>query len=82
MIAQAMMRFDNPGSVAEYFGEQLFYNEEIWLPEKRVEEIGKITKLEIDTLAKKIFNFSKLNIGLLGDVSSEILKEIKDTFKK
>lgn len=81
-IAQVMMQFDNPGVVARYFGEQAFYNEEMWSPERKIEEIQKITKSNLDTLAGKIFNFKKINIGFLGDVPKETINEVEKVFKK
>ena len=81
-IAQVMMQFDNPGVIARYFGEQTFYDEELWSPERRIEEIQKITKADLDVLASKIFNFTKVNIGFLGDVPKAIVNEVEKVFKK
>ncbi|MDP3955596.1 MAG: pitrilysin family protein [bacterium] len=78
--ASSLMSFDSPENIAYYLGSQEFDGEEIWLPERYVEEGTKVTKKEIDDLAREIFNYQKMNIGLLGKIPPETLKEIKSAF--
>lgn len=75
-----MMLFDNPESTATFFGDQLFVDEEIWSPEKNLKEIEKVDKKEVERLARRIFDFSKININLLGDIPPKTLQDIKKMF--
>jgi len=79
--AQALMQFDNTSEIANYFANESFYEQEIWFPERRIEVINKIRASELNELARKIFNFSKLNLGLLGNISPANLKEVKNIFE-
>ena len=78
--AQALLQFDNPAEIANYFGNEAFSDEEIWFPERRIEEIKKIKVIELNDLAKRIFDFSKINIGLLGNIPPDVVEEIKKLF--
>jgi len=79
--ASSLMSFDSPENIAYYLGSQEFDGEEIWLPDKYNEEGMKITKNEIDDLTREIFNYQKMNIGLLGKIPPETLEGIKSTFQ-
>lgn len=81
LSAWTLMKFDNPESIAYFFASEEFNEEEIWLPEKYIEEAEKIKKGEVNDLAKKIFDYSKFNIGLLGKIPSKTLKELEKIFK-
>lgn len=75
-----MMAFDNPESVAKDISGQVYDNIEVWFPKQTIKIIKEIKKEEIEGLTKRIFDFSKINIGLLGNVPVETLKEIRNTF--
>jgi predicted Zn-dependent peptidase len=75
------MRFDNPADIADFINNQEIDREEIWFPERYIEESKKITKEDINKMAKKIFDFSRMNIGLLGDVPAEKVGEIEKIFQ-
>jgi len=78
--AQTLMQFDNPASIAEYFVNQELNEKDIWFPENYVQESAKISKSDLDKLTKEIFDYSKLNIGLLGNVPETTVKEIERLF--
>lgn len=78
--AATLMRFDRPEDIALYFAGEEFDGLGIWLPEKYIEEVNKITEKEINVLSRQIFDYSKANIGLFGDVSERMLKETKKIF--
>jgi len=81
MAAARLMQFDSPESVAYYFAKQAFDEEEVWFPERYIKEAEKVTKEELNNLAKKIFDYSKTNISLLGSVSGKTLKAVEKIFK-
>jgi len=78
--ASLLMQFDNPEAIAYYFIVQEFKKEEIWLPQRNIEEDEKITAKEILTLAGKIFDYKKININLLGFVPPELQKRVQSVF--
>lgn len=75
--SNSLLRFDNPESAAYYFGGYEVDKDKIWLPEKTEKVTNGIKKEEVNRLAKKIFDFSKVNIGLLGKVPNKTKKEIE-----
>jgi len=81
LSASTLMRFDNPEGIAYFLASQEFDGEEILMPERYINEAQKIAGEEINGLAKEIFNYSKINIGLLGKVPSEILKEVEKIYQ-
>lgn len=81
MAAERLMYFDNPESIAHYFARQVFDKKEIWFPEKYIKEAEKITKEELNDLAKEIIDYSKVNISLLGNVPDKIIKAIEKIFR-
>lgn len=81
MNASTLMRFDNPESIAYYFGHQVFNEEEVWFPEDYMKEANKIKKRELDELAKEIIDYSKVNISLMGDIHPKKLKAVEKIFK-
>lgn len=80
LAASALMRFDNPESIANSLAGQEFDEEEIWLPERFIEEGKKITRVELNNLAREVFDFRRINIGLLGEIPVETLKDVKKIF--
>lgn len=78
--AATLMRFDRPEDIALYFAGEEFDGLGIWLPEKYIVEINKIRGKEVNVLSREIFDYSKINVGLFGDVSEKILKETKKIF--
>jgi predicted Zn-dependent peptidase len=79
--ASSLMRFDNPESIVYFFGQQVFNEEKIWFPEDYIRETNKITKAQLNRLAKEIVDYSKINISLLGDVSETTAKKIEKIFE-
>lgn len=81
MNSLTLMRFDNPESIAYYFGYQVFEEEKVWFPEDYMREINKVKKPELDQLAQEIFDYSKVNISLMGEVPEKTLKTVEEIFK-
>jgi len=78
--ANTLLQFDNPEAVAHFFGSQELDDEEIWFPEDWIREAHKITKSDLDRMAKGVIDYSRLNIGLLGNVPDKTVKEIEKIF--
>ena len=80
LSASIQMQFDNPPAVAGFLGSQEFDKEEIWFPEDYIRAADKVTKEDLHKMAKNIFDYSRLNIGLLGNVPDKTVKEIEKMF--
>ena len=76
------MHFDNPVSIAYYLGSQVINEEELWFPEDYIRERNKVTKKDLDQLAKEMFDYSKVNISLLGNIPQKTIKEVEEIFKR
>lgn len=70
------MKFDNPVDIASYISNEVFDYGEIWFPEKYIKESKKITTEEVNKLAREIFDFSKVNIGVFGSVDPKTKEDI------
>ena len=81
MISLTLMRFDNPESIAYFFGHQVLDEEKIWFPEDYIRESKKIKKGELDRLAKDLIDYSKVNISLFGNIPPKKLKAVEQIFK-
>lgn len=75
------MSFETPESIANNLSGQMFDYGEIWSQDDYLNERNKITLDEIKTMINKIFNFKKININLLGNLSESELKKISEVFK-
>lgn len=73
-----MLSFDNPGAIANFISNQELEHEDIWFPEDYKKESEKITVKEINRLIKGLFDFSKLNVGLFGNLSQQTINQIKE----
>lgn len=74
-------RFESPEKIAHYLASEEFSGEGVWLPEDYIAEEKKITKKELNQLAKTVFNFSKLNLGLLGKLENKEIKKVEKIFQ-
>lgn len=82
LSASALMKFDNPESIAIYLAGQVFDDEKVWFPEDYIRQANKIKKEQLDKLAKEIIDYSKVNISFLGRVPDKTLKEAVKVFKQ
>jgi predicted Zn-dependent peptidase len=82
MNSLTLMRFDNPESIAYFFGNQVLDEEKIWFPEDYIRELKKIKKGELDKMAKEIIDYSKVNISLFGNIPPKELKAVETIFKR
>ncbi len=82
MNYSSLLNFDNPVDIAHYVIGQEFNYDEIWFPEKYIEESKKITKKDVSLMIKEIFDYSKINISLLGNIPANTIKYIENIFKE
>ncbi len=81
MNSSTLMKFDDPESIVYFFCSQVFDDKKVWYPETYIEKAKKINKVDLDELAKNIFDYSKINISLMGKITNKTLEEAKNIFR-
>jgi predicted Zn-dependent peptidase len=79
--AATLMQFDSAPSIAKYFIDEIFYSNKLWFPEDYIKAANKISKEYVKDIANEIFDFSKVNISLLGNVEKKQLDKIEKIYK-
>jgi len=79
LIGNMKLSLESSDDIANFYGGQELLRKKITLAEKKAEEIRKVTALQIQNLAKQIFNNNKLNLALIGPfkVEDKFLKILK-----
>lgn len=73
--------FETPQQIASWLVSEEFWNKKILLPEDYMKEAEMVSGKEIRALARDIFDFSKLNLGLRGNLKKDEVDMIKSVFK-
>ncbi|MFH1456624.1 MAG: pitrilysin family protein [Patescibacteria group bacterium] len=66
-----ILNLEDSSSVAEWYGKQQFLIDKTKTPEQKIAEIMKISKIDVDKVAKKIFQTKSINLALIGPFTSE-----------
>jgi len=61
-----VLELEDSSSVAEWYGRQGLLIGKIKTPEQKIQEIMKVTKKDVNQVAKKIFQTKKINLALIG----------------
>jgi len=73
--------FVTPQQIADWIVEEELSGRKIRLPDEYMEMVRATSIEEINPLAKNIFDFSKINIGLMGNLNNDEVKTIMSVFK-
>ena len=68
---------EDTSNIAEFFGRQYLLQDKIITPEEKKNLINKITLGEINDIIKKVIDFNKLNLVIIGPYTEEDQKKIK-----
>ena len=68
---------EDTSNIAEFFGRQYLLQDKIITPEEKKNLINKITLGEINDIIKKVIDFNKLNLVIIGPYTEEDKKKIK-----
>lgn len=68
---RTILDLEDSSSVAEWYGRQQLLIGSTKTPEQKIAEIMKVTKQEVDTVAKKMFQTKNINLALIGPYKSE-----------
>ncbi|MFH1610608.1 MAG: pitrilysin family protein [Patescibacteria group bacterium] len=66
-----VLHLEDSSSIADWYGRQQLLVGKTKTPEQRINEIMKITKKNVDRVAKKIFQTKNINLALIGPFKSE-----------
>ncbi len=73
--------FETPQQIANWVAGEEFYFQKIRLPDDYMKIARSVSLEEVNRLAKSIFDFSRLNVGLLGNLKNEEIGRIESIFK-
>ena len=68
------LSFEDSSVQASYYANQSLFADKIKTPEQRLREIDKVTKEQVQILAKKVFNWKKIRLAIIGDVEESDIK--------
>ena len=59
---------------ANYYARQALFAKSIKIPEERFKKIDQVTRQQVKDVAKKVFNWNKVRVAIIGDVESGSVK--------
>lgn len=66
MFGRMDVALEDTSNIAEFYGRQYLLQNRIITPEEKKEFINKVTLAEINDTIKKVINFSKINMAIIG----------------
>ena len=73
--------FETPLQITDWVVGEELSGRKIRLPEEYMRMVEKISKEEIGYLAQEIFDFSKINIGFMGNLKKDEIEKATSVFK-
>jgi predicted Zn-dependent peptidase len=73
--------FETPSQIYYWVVSQYIKQKKIYLPDDFINISNKISIHDIRSVAGKIFDFKKLNVGLYGNLKDEEIKKVDEIFK-
>jgi len=73
--------FETPQQIAGWLVFEEFWNKKILLPEDYMKRAEAVSGKEVKVSAEDIFDFSKLNVGLMGNLKKDEVDMAKSVFK-
>ncbi len=68
------LSLENSSVVANWFATQSLFFDKMQTPEEKLKRIEKVTREDVQRIAKNVFNFNKMRVGIIGDVNKEDIK--------
>jgi predicted Zn-dependent peptidase len=65
------LSLEDSSTQAEWFGKQFLFNDKIQLPEDVIKKINSVTKKDVQTLAKQIFDMDQLRLAIISPLPKE-----------
>jgi predicted Zn-dependent peptidase len=70
-LGHMYMRLENTDNLAQFYGEQEVVSKKLRTPAEIEKEIRKVTAEDVMQVAQDIFQSSKLNLAIVGDIKNE-----------
>jgi len=80
LIGKMFMRMDQPYSLRPYLISPTIYGKPVTMPRERLEKKIKVTSLDLQKMAKKIFTKENINLAMVTSLKNE--KKFKDIINK
>lgn len=71
MFGRMDIALEDTSNIAEFYGRQYLLQNRIITPEEKKEFINKVTLAEINDTIKKVINFSKINMAIIGPYNDD-----------
>lgn len=65
------LSFEDSSTQANWYARQALFMPEIQTPEQELQKIEAVTADEVQAIAKKIFDWNKIRIGIIGDIEKD-----------
>jgi predicted Zn-dependent peptidase len=78
IIGTMLMGLESSDELADWYGGQEIFHRPIKTPEKVIEEIERVTEQEVQTIARKVFRNTNLNLAFIGPnkITSSLKKNL------
>lgn len=63
------LAMEDSSAQASWYAKEALFRDEIKTPEERLREIGTVTNEDIKIIARKLFNFDKMRVAVIGEVN-------------
>ncbi len=73
---KSLIQLEASDNLANWYAQQIITRNEVWNPKKFLDQIKKVTALDLRRTAKKIFVEERLNLALIGPVKDNDFKKI------
>lgn len=65
------LSLENSSRRAEFYGRQELFRNQMNTPEERIEKLKKVTRADVQRVAKEILNFKKMSLAAIGPYKSD-----------
>jgi predicted Zn-dependent peptidase len=65
------LSLENSSVQADWYAKQSMFYKEIKTPEQKLREIERVTREDVQNIAKKVFKFNQMRVGVIGDVDAK-----------
>ena len=71
MKGKIILHLEDSEAIASWYGNQELLNKKTETQEEKITKIMKVKKVDVEKVAKKIFQTSKLNLAMVGSIKNE-----------
>ncbi|HBU07362.1 MAG TPA: hypothetical protein DEB09_04760 [Candidatus Magasanikbacteria bacterium] len=68
------LSLEDSSTQASFYASQALFADKIKTPEEKLKEIEKVTKDQVQALAKQVYNWKKIRVAIIGNVEKQEIK--------